>query len=209
MSFFVLTDRVTNGSDPDTEFVYTEGSPLGTPASCHVCGMPIGMIPLVPPIRVELTVWGSRFGDVVFGPGHELLVTQNFWHCFSRSGLRGLIHIDRAEITRLKARSQLQDALPTYECCRVVHGTAAIDECASRLIRIPPGWQCEECRRGGVVKSLERIVLEQATWGGEDLFRARGLRGEILASERFKRFCDDMGFQNCNLIPAESYSISW
>jgi hypothetical protein len=63
---------------------------------------------------------------------------------------------------------------------------------------------CPECRSAGL-ESAHGFVLEPNTWQGEDVFRARGLPGIIIVSERFAEFVQRHGFTNMKLIPTEEY----
>src|SRR5437899_5941141 len=67
---------------------------------------------------------------------------------------------------------------------------------------------CNECR-SGLIKRAARIVLEDDTWSGEDVFYARGLPGTRLTSERFKAFFDKYSINNGVLIDAAEYSFEF
>ncbi|PTL76792.1 hypothetical protein DAT35_47880 [Vitiosangium sp. GDMCC 1.1324] len=66
----------------------------------------------------------------------------------------------------------------------------------------PPA--CEECRFTRF-KSIYGFTLEPGTWQGEDIFRPRGLYGDLTVSERFARFVARHGFTNMRLTPTEEY----
>ncbi|HKQ39494.1 MAG TPA: hypothetical protein VJ063_15560, partial [Verrucomicrobiae bacterium] len=60
MRFFVLEERPEVGEVPAvTDFLYADNSPMGEAPRCPVCGEYVGMLPLLPPIRVELETWGT------------------------------------------------------------------------------------------------------------------------------------------------------
>jgi hypothetical protein len=147
------------------------------------------------------------FGDIAFGPGDELLVSDRFWNLFQKAKLSGLIEVGMVEVFRLRTHKKLRNAVPTYLCCRVSRSKGVVDDYASSLVR-EEGMKCGECRQGGIIKRSERVVLESDTWSGEDVFFARGLPGIILTSIRFKQFCDTNGFDNCIFIPASSFSFN-
>src|SRR5580693_2923927 len=96
MKFYVLEDPDLvrdpglKQSDAITDFSPLKPETLGEAPRCAACGKFTGMLPILPPIRVELELWGRRFGDIVFGPGNERLVTQRFRDAFLQAGLTGL-----------------------------------------------------------------------------------------------------------------------
>jgi hypothetical protein len=47
--------------------------------------------------------------------------------------------------------------------------------------------------------------LDPASWKGEDVFRARGISGRPIVSERFAHFVTRHGLTNMKLIPTEEY----
>ena len=51
---------------------------------------------------------------------------------------------------------------------------------------------CTECR-STCVDAINGFVLEPGTWGGEDIFRPRGMQGDIVVTERFKSFVERHG----------------
>jgi hypothetical protein len=176
---------------------------MGDAPRCSICGNFVGMRPLLPPVRVELELWGCQYGDVAFGPG-EILFSEEFSKLFSSSGLTGLVNGTPAHIQKVVTHQRTKARPIAYNCFQIVRSRAAVDEVASRLIREEP-WRCEECRIGGVVERAERVILEPNSWSGEDIFTPRGLPGTILVSEKFARFCHKHEFRTCNLIPAEQF----
>ncbi|MBM7113785.1 hypothetical protein I3V78_09530 [Archangium primigenium] len=53
--------------------------------------------------------------------------------------------------------------------------------------------------------AVHGIVLEPGTWSGEDIFRPRGMQGELLVTERFKVFAERHGFTNMRFTPSEQF----
>ncbi len=49
----------------------------------------------------------------------------------------------------------------------------------------------------------QRLILEEGTWTGEDVFRPRGLSGQIMVTQRFKDACEQNGITNAFFTPAE------
>lgn len=206
MKFFVLQHHPEVSEVPAvTDFLYADGSPMGEAPRCPACGEYIGMLPLLPPIRVELETWGAEFGDSAFGVGDEFLVSDRFWNLYQASGLTGLIFVAPVEVLKVKSHRKLRQGQPKYHCCSVSWSRAAVDDVKSGLERQKP-WTCKECRSNGL-RSLKRVVLEPNSWSGEDIFFARGLPGIFLASEKFQKFCQENRISNCLLVPAEEFCL--
>jgi len=202
--FFVLEHPRDPVDDALTDFLCTTDSKNGDPPLCPKCGNPVGSMPSLPPIRVELETWGKRFGDVAIGAGNEVLVSERFRDAFLSSGLTGFPQIMPAEIVKVIARQgKVPASMPNYFLAIPGRSRALVDHCASG-IDYKTRWKCDECRIGHI-KRYRRVAIEPNTWSGEDIFIPRGLPGRIVTSERFKEFCDRHAFTNCLLIPAEQY----
>lgn len=206
MRFFVLQNPKHGEGTAITDFVPVDGSLTGEAPRCPACGKYIGMMPLLPPVRVELETWETAFGDIAFGPSEELLVTDRFWKLYRASGLTGFVDVGPVEVAKAKSHCKLREPAPHYHCCRVGRGKAAVDDAKSGLEREEPR-ACEACRLGGIIKRALRVVLQSNSWSGEDIFFARGLPGTALVSEEFKRFCQENQISNCHPVPAETFSF--
>jgi hypothetical protein len=164
------------------------------------------MLPLLPPIRVEIEGLGSRWGDVAFGPGDQILVSEKLRMLFIEAGLVGFVRFDPVEIKKVKKRRIDLGNPPIYSLASIQRSQAALDGTASGVDRDGEPM-CEECRTGGIIKRIRRAVLEPNTWSGEDVFFARGLPGRILVSERFKRLCEEGDLTNCSFVAAEVFGF--
>ncbi len=203
MNFYVLENPKTNESDAITEFFAVNHTATGSAPKCPACGGFTGMLPLLPPIKVEVETWGKRFGDIAFGGAHEILVSERFKSEFLKAGLTGLATFEPAQIVKIAGLRKTRELPPKYFLVNPVRSRAAVDRQASGI----DGQNlrgCDECRLGDI-KRLRRLVLEPGTWSGEDIFRARGLPSTIITSERFKKFCDRYAFSNCVLVDASRY----
>lgn len=206
MKFLILRNPTAERDDAATNYLPADGSSTGDAPRCTVCGRFLGMLPLLPPVRAELEAWGSRWGDVVFGPGDQILISERLKRPFTEAGLVGFVHFDPVEVVKTKKHKWSAGEPPIYWLASIQRSRAAVEESASGLVR-EEASTCEECRVGGIIKRLGRIVLEADTWSGEDVFFARGLPGTILVSERFKRLCEANDLANCALVAAEDFSF--
>ena len=189
-----------------TDFAQVDGSKSGEAPCCSICGNATGLMPLLPPVRVELKTWGTSCGDIAWGPCNELLFSDRFMEMYQSHGLIGLINIVPAEVVKIRTRRKLRNPIPSYYCCRAKQSRAAIDDVRSGIER-DGHCTCDECRLGGILKRMKRVILEADSWSGEDIFYARGLPGTILVSEKFSDLCREYKISNCQLIPAEEFSF--
>lgn len=189
----------------DTQFDTVEPVNLGDPPPCPKCGQTIGMLTWLPPYRAELELYGQGLGDFVRGHGDEVLVSERMAEAFRLEGLTGLLGLHPVEVVRMrrKRKGPHPGAMPRYFVAVPCQGRGAVDEARSRLRRDKP-VTCPECRSTGV-DTIHGFALEPGTWQGEDVFRPRGLQGDIVTSERFAEFIKRHGFTNMKLSPTEEY----
>lgn len=203
MEIYLLDRHRRSTGDATTDFL--PGAPDTTSAAprCHACGEPIGMRRWEPPFRVELETWGTRFGDLAFGPGDEFLVSERFAVLWAGEHLVGLQGFERVDVVGVRHRGKrIKEAPPPYFRVWAERSEVAADQARSGIQWMSPPT-CEVCRVG-TMKGQERIVLEGAP--KENVFIARGLPGQVLVDERFKRFCEEHAITNCRLIPTEQAS---
>ncbi len=178
---------------------------LGEAPRCPSCGNAIGMLPQLPPYRVELVLYGRDFGDFVTCSGYDLLVSERFAEAFRAEGLTGLEGFHPAEVVKVrkKRRGPKPSVVPRYLAVTACFAHAAVDLEHSRL-RYSDPITCSECLIGGL-DAIHGFTLQPGTWRGEDIFRARGLPGRLIVSERFARFVAHHGFTNIQLVPTEDF----
>jgi len=206
MKLYVLQNPKVDCGDAVTDYLPVDGSRTGDAPRCAVCGKALGMLPLLPPVRVELEGWGQRWGDVAFGPGDQILVSEKLKRLVLEAGLVGFARFDPVEIVKTKRHKSAVGVPPDYWLASILRSRAAIDESASGLVR-DEAPICEECRTGGIIKRVSRIALQVNFWPGEDVFFARGLPGTVLVSERFCGLCQDNDLANCVFVAAEAFGF--
>jgi ribosomal protein L34E len=163
MKFYVLENPKVGPGDGDavTDYLYVDGSKLGDAPQCPVCGKYLGGMPLLPPIRLELKAWGSRWGDVAFFGGDQILVSNRLRDLFVEAGLSGFTRFDPAELVKISRRKKRVGSPPNYQLASIQRGRALVDDAASGLERNEPST-CDECRSAGI-RRTDRIVLEANT----------------------------------------------
>lgn len=201
--FFVLDDDMSGSHD--TKFNKIKPINRGDAPQCPRCHSFLGALSWQPPYRVELELYGESLGDFVKGPGNSFLISERMATAFQAEGLTGLLGFDPAEVVRvrLKRGGPKPGSVPRYFVANAGFTSATVDVEHSRL-RYDKPVTCPECRSAGM-DSVHGFVLEPGTWKGEDVFRARGLPGTLLVSERFAGFVARHGLTNMKLIPSERY----
>ncbi|MCP3140184.1 hypothetical protein [Pyxidicoccus xibeiensis] len=134
-----------------------------------------------------------------------MLVTERFAEDFKAEGLTGLSGFRPVEVKRVrrKRRGPKHGPPPTYLLVTAAYGNPALDMERSRILSKTP-VACSWCRYVGP-DAIDGLALEEGTWKGEDIFRARGMWGELIVSERFKRFAERHAMSHMALVPIEKY----
>lgn len=132
-----------------------------------------------------------------------MLISLRFRELYHRHGLKGLSGFEPVEVIKVKSRRKKMPDPPPYFRAVVGRGRTAIDVVASGFEWLE-GPTCTECRDAHIVR-WQRIVIEQETWTGDDIFIARGLSGTFIVSKKFKDVCESNDVTNAIFVPAESY----
>lgn len=203
MHFFVLEPFPKGRQETArTDFQIAEGFKVGNGTRCSKCRAPTGILPWLPPFKVEIEAWGKEFGDFAFSP--DILTSKRFLDLFERNRLRGLENRGPVEVLRVTSHKRITGERPEYLKVDVAQSQTAVDQDASGFV-----WDekpvCPVCRLGGILKRFSRIVIEPCSWSGEDIFIARGLPGTYITSARFKTVCEVNGVKNSIFIPVEEY----
>jgi len=154
---------------------------------------------------MELEVYGQGCGDFMEPPGGGAVVSERFMNAFRTANLSGVLAfkpIEIVKVVRRKAGPKLA-TIPRYFLMTVGFARAAIDEARSLLRRSKP-LECAECRDPGV-DGIYGFRIEPGSWGGEDIFRPRGLQSDLLVSERFAQMVKSHALTNVKLTPTEQY----
>ncbi|MCP4361916.1 MAG: hypothetical protein GY796_28220 [Chloroflexi bacterium] len=57
--------------------------------------------------------------------------------------------------------------------------------------------------------TISKIVVDESTWLGQDIFIARGLYGLVLVSEKFKQMTESENLTNIQLVPTLSFGYDY
>lgn len=210
MDFYVL--KPEGGIRFGTKWAYADQvDPVHRVESekCPVCGGPVGGLSWLPPHRIKLsTAKSEKWGDFLWGAGFLLMVSDRFKTIYEAEGLTGItVFHPPAEIVRVgrKKIGDLPPSLPRYHLIEIAWNGANQDDVASELVQGKP-VKCSYCRVGGNPRRQQRIVIEQESWTGADIFTPRGAPVEIMVSERFKQVAEAYHLKNVWLIPSEKYA---
>lgn len=210
MSFYVL--EPVGGILFGTTWAYadqTDPVRLGDSEHCPVCGGPVSGRHWLPPHRIKLSTANPRkWGDFLWGAGFRLMVSDRFMSIYEAEGLTGItVFHSLAEIVRVgKGKTgDLPPSLPKYHLVEIPWGGANQDDLASEVAREKTP-RCSHCRAGGFPRRQPRIAVEESSWAGTDIFRARGAPAGQLVSERFRRVAQSHELGNAWFIPAERYA---
>ncbi|NET39687.1 MAG: hypothetical protein F6K19_48300 [Cyanothece sp. SIO1E1] len=206
MKYFVLKNPKAEEYENVTDYVTIEESVLGKAPVCPVCGSYTGMLPVLPPVVVEIQSQGSQWSDVSFGSGDQILVSDQLKKRFVDYSLLGIESIEPVAIAKAQSRKRMMPNPPKYWICTITHSKISIDDKASNLVR-ERSWTCPYCKFGGLIESFDRVILEDEDQTSEDIFFARGLPGTLLVSAKFKRVCDEIGLPECYFVESSKYSI--
>jgi len=214
MNFYILTknDWKTEKGQTDTEWMIADKVNYESAPRCPECNQVIGGKLWLPPYQIELEMFTKQYGNVALGVGgDELVVDDYFKSRFEETDLTGLEFIGEAEVVKLICRwgvkkKQLTEP-PQYYVARLKYGCAAIDhEKSGAVFETGEEPTCDYCR-SGLIKRYPKIIIDENTWDGTDIFLARGIGGMRTTSQRFKDWWDSCDFNNCKVIPSEEYHI--
>jgi hypothetical protein len=209
MSLFVLRNPRAEEGSITTDFIPASNAVLGNAPRCPTCGGYTGLRPLLEPLEVDVEAWGRSCGDVAFGPGDQVLISEKSKRAFENAGVRGVERIEPVTVRRVRRRGDFEAASsPKYWLATIVHGTGFIDVTQSGLRR-SEGQVCIVCGLGGVLLGLKRVVLTPGSWSGEDVFYARGLPGTILVSKRFKDVVEASGLTGFQFENTDDYEMDF
>jgi hypothetical protein len=179
---------------------------------CPVCGQPVTMLKWLPPYRIKLSSANpNKWGDFLWGADFPLIVSARFKVIYENEDLSGIKEFSPSvEIVRVGNRKSGNFPInpPVYHLIDVPWDGANQDDVASEVEGFGP--ITEYCsyhqRRGYLFKKQNKIVIEDGSWKGGDIFKPRGAPVQFMVSERFKQIADTYQLKNLLLIPADKYA---
>jgi len=213
--FYIL--RMTRFSQ---SFAWYETAPSAVYSDClrcPGCNNPISMLHWEPPYDVVIKN-PKRLGDFVAGAGGcDFLVSERFISLYKEEGLTGIHEILPINIIQMGTTKKSKQMIPPKlfgvyllrSMTRVNYDEMGID-----WMTEPSNDYCRLCgpgggSSGGSWKSRERIVIEQDTWNGEDLFHPINHSGTYMLSSDAADFISKYDFTNAEVIPAKQAAYSF
>jgi hypothetical protein len=218
MSFFILTSEEHSRFGTRWAYFDKQSSVLDNTDNewCPVCGRSVSRTRHLPPLRIKLSsAKPEKWGDFVWGTFFTPLVSDRFKQIYDREGLTGIKQFyPTAEIVRVGTRKtgDFPTQLPTYYFIEVVYGAANQDDTASGVVYRPRSkpdgdGYCSYCHQGGgEMLKQERVVVEEGSWSGEDIFELRGGPPYPVVSDRFKQVIESARLKNCLFVPSERFA---
>ena len=159
--------------------------------------------------RRSMFIWkrgGSEFGDIAFWM-NDFLTSDRFRDAFMNSGLKGLSRFIGVTVLSHRSHGALEAAPPIYFRTIPHVGSAQVDVTASEVEwREDERPKCSTCLLGGgAIESWRRVVVNEETWNGDDIFYSYGIPGVLLVSSRFYDWAEGLNFQNLYMFPSEEY----
>lgn len=206
MEFHILKKRGYE-SEFATEYLTADNAQSGDAPKCKTCGKYTGMRIWLAPFDVEIELTGKCFGDIAFGPGYEILISEKFKNSLNNFKFSGFGAFNKVNIVKVKPK-RMTDKVPAYYATHPQYGSALVDYKKSGIVT-EGNDRCQDCNLCGIIKRAERIILIQDTWKGEDIFYSKGLPGIIVVSNKFVQFCNEFNITNAIFVPIEDYSFDF
>ena len=192
---------------------YTKDAPR-----CPGCDRFVGSCRWLEPHEVVLKQ-PRRVGDFVAGAGGcDFLASRSCLEALQNAGLRGIERSFPVKVLRMGTTKKAA-ALPIPELwgVDVICSTTRVDfsrmdfEWSGEAPSVP---RCSVCgcalsKSSGWLKSWKRVVIEQDSWSGDDLFHAVNFTGSVILSAKAAEIVASGGFTNAKLIPCENYAYSF
>lgn len=202
MQFYVMNDLRTSDWTFHANAFGMKPEHLGLPARCPVCTECVGSLPWLPPYHAEIVLHGRKLGDIIKCSGDDLLVSARFHEAWLTAGLRGISQFSAIERLRVRPARFGRKPLAYFHIHPQYFGTRI--DLDSSLIDYDRGGTCKHCH-SGLINNVRRLVINESSWTGEDLFFAWGKPGSVIVSDRVRELRDKHGLTNMNLTRVEEY----
>lgn len=170
---------------------------LVAPLVCTKCDEELTLPHDAPGTRYSFSPKGE-VGDLLTD-GISIAVSERFASLYHGSDLSGL-SLRTIPLNLFPFAGVFFYAIPKATC-------VLIDESASGIV-IDKLSGCECCRVMSLHK-IERLVIREETWNGEDVFCCGSLFSEIIVTEKFVRFVEMNSLMNFRFIDADSFSFDY
>jgi hypothetical protein len=168
--------------------------------TCPFCGTKIGPLPWLPPHHIVVSA--GTPGDLCTD-GDALAFSRRFRALWIEAKLPGLHFYEQKVHTRFKGKRAVGVEIPEYFIGQPKFVLTRLNEVESGLV-VRKRSGCDRC---GVASrnGLARLRIDEATWGGDDVFSPSGLYGVVLVTERFVEFVKQNEFTNFHFTHQDDY----
>ena len=190
MDFYVLsldTSRSSFGEfEPTTTIEFVD------PPHCKKCNTKLAPLIRKPPHKYRLH--HGKAGD---------LLTDGMAVAFSMQAIKLLLTSELKGIAYSETPIQLSDVDFSYYMVTPSITCTLLDEVASGVV-VDELRGCDQCRVMATSK-IDRIVLNERTWPGDDFFMMGNLFGVILVTKRFVEFVNQHKLTNFEFIHQDDF----
>ena len=198
--------------EPFGKAKYTRDNPR-----CPKCGRGLGGLIWQPPYNVALKQ-PRNIGDFIDGPGGcDFLVSNRFLELYKKEKLSGIDKIIPINVSRMGTTKKTKTLTAPrifglylrHTLTQVIHNEMGVTWASN-----PDPDYCRLCGPGGgggfgIMKSREKIVVDNKTWTGDDIFYAINLPGEILLSEKATHIILNNNLTNVTITSCEEAKHSY
>lgn len=175
---------------------------------CPKCGRAIGKLYWLPPYNIILKQ-PKNVGDFVGGVlGTDLIVSENFKIKYESSGLTGIEKFTKLNVVQMGTKKNRTYNIPEIYgvSIKITETQVDYDKMNVTWFSKPRKNICDLCcpgggGKGGACQTYERIVFKQQTITNNDFFIAINFIGNIIVTEKAKKFIESNKFTNVILTP--------
>jgi hypothetical protein len=184
---------------------------------CPKCGRAVGGLYWQPPYNVVLKQ-PRKIGDFIAGAGGcDFLVSNKFLDLYTKEKLNGIEKILPITVSRMGTSKKAKSlGVPIIFGLYLRHSLTQVKHSDMGIIWFsnPEPDYCRLCGPGGgggggIIKSREKIVVDNKTWEGEDIFYSINLPGVILLSEKAANIILNNNLTNASIIRCEEAKDSF
>ena len=144
---------------------------------------------------------------MMFMSNHTLLMSEKFRWLYEENGLQGPRDFQEVEVAKVIKHRRFRGNPPKYFKLTILRDKVRIDQQKSEFEWKTDAPVCPYCLwppGGATLKSYKRLVIEEGSWNGNDIFKAHGSPESFLVTERFKNVCESNALKNIEFHPLET-----
>jgi hypothetical protein len=195
MQFSILSRSFAEKRFASADLVRYGGLKQGN--ACGNCGALLSSNVIAGPQVYELTA--GVVGDFITD-GMAVLVSERARDVLEKNKVYGFAVDETPVMLQKKTDQQYYYMIPNGVCTRLDENASGIS--VQRVVG------CDVCRTMSLY-SIERVVIDEASWAGHDIFECGSLTGEIIATSRLVALARMHNLANFNFISAEDFHYTY